>query len=95
MRIDRVCLPRNAKEALVTRISHPKLTNISCIIRCTLQYAEGVILNLEGMFEESDKRTPMVCFLSMGSDPTASIEVLAKKLRTGTSWTLLCNTLSL
>lgn len=34
------------------------------------------------MWEESDSRTPMVCFLSMGSDPTASIEALAKKLRT-------------
>lgn len=47
-----------------------------------LQFAEGVILNLESMWEESDSRTPMVCFLSMGSDPTASIEALAKKLRT-------------
>lgn len=46
------------------------------------QFAEGVILNLESMWEESDSRTPMVCFLSMGSDPTASIEALAKKLRT-------------
>ena len=48
-----------------------------------LQYAEGVILNLENMWEESDIRTPMICFLSMGSDPTASIEALAKKQRLG------------
>ena len=48
-----------------------------------LQYAEGVILNLEAMWEESDVRTPMICFLSMGSDPTASIEALAKKQRLG------------
>ena len=47
------------------------------------QYAEGVILNLENMWEESDIRTPMICFLSMGSDPTASIEALAKKQRLG------------
>ena len=33
------------------------------------------------MWEESTIRTPMVCFLSMGSDPTASIEALAKKMR--------------
>ncbi|XP_066028864.1 dynein axonemal heavy chain 5 isoform X2 [Pocillopora verrucosa] len=45
------------------------------------EYAEGVILNLEVMWEESDIRTPMICFLSMGSDPTASIEALAKKQR--------------
>ena len=43
-----------------------------------------MILNLENMWEESDIRTPMICFLSMGSDPTASIEALAKKQRLGT-----------
>ena len=34
---------------------------------------------MEGMWEESDVRTPMVCLLSMGSDPTSSIEALAKR----------------
>jgi dynein heavy chain len=43
------------------------------------QYAEGYILNLENMWQESDKRTPLVCFLSMGSDPTDNILSLAKK----------------
>nr|XP_006825999.1 PREDICTED: dynein heavy chain 5, axonemal [Saccoglossus kowalevskii] len=43
------------------------------------RYAESVILNLEAMWEESTKRTPMVCLLSMGSDPTDNIERLAKK----------------
>ncbi len=43
-------------------------------------YAEGIILNLEGMWQESEKRTPLVCFLSMGSDPTDNIVNLAKKL---------------
>lgn len=42
-------------------------------------YAEGIILNLEGMWQESEKRTPIICFLSMGSDPTDSIVNLAKK----------------
>uniref|UniRef100_A0A4W5NZY5 Dynein, axonemal, heavy chain 5 n=1 Tax=Hucho hucho TaxID=62062 RepID=A0A4W5NZY5_9TELE len=42
------------------------------------KYAEGVILDMEFMWAESDKRTPMVCFLSMGSDPTENIERLAK-----------------
>ncbi len=31
------------------------------------------------MWEESNKRIPMVCFLSMGSDPTNGIESLSKK----------------
>lgn len=46
-------------------------------------FAEPVILNLEGTWEESDTRTPLICFLSMGSDPTNQIEALAKKLRLG------------
>ncbi|XP_064627182.1 dynein axonemal heavy chain 5-like isoform X2 [Lineus longissimus] len=44
-----------------------------------VRYAEGVILNMEAMWEESDTRTPMVCFLSMGSDPTDNIERLGKQ----------------
>ena len=47
------------------------------------QFAEGVILNMETMWEESNTSTPLICFLSMGSDPTSSIEGLAKKLGTG------------
>ena len=42
-------------------------------------YAEGIILNLEATWQESEKRTPIVCFLSMGSDPTDNIVNLAKK----------------
>ncbi|XP_071340329.1 dynein axonemal heavy chain 5 isoform X1 [Trachinotus anak] len=42
------------------------------------QYAEGLVLDLDGMLAESDNRTPMVCLLSMGSDPTENIERLAK-----------------
>lgn len=38
-------------------------------------------MDLERMWEESDIRTPLVCFLSMGSDPTNSIEGLAKKIK--------------
>uniref|UniRef100_A0A3Q2ECE7 Dynein, axonemal, heavy chain 5 n=1 Tax=Cyprinodon variegatus TaxID=28743 RepID=A0A3Q2ECE7_CYPVA len=43
------------------------------------RYAEGVILDLEKMWEESDPRTPLICFLSMGSDPTDSITAFGKK----------------
>jgi dynein heavy chain len=31
------------------------------------------------MFEESDHKTPLICFLSMGSDPTNLIEQLGKR----------------
>ncbi|NIG58915.1 dynein heavy chain 5, axonemal [Pontoporia blainvillei] len=40
------------------------------------KYAEGVILDLERTWEESDPRTPLICLLSMGSDPTGSIIAL-------------------
>nr|XP_043900355.1 dynein axonemal heavy chain 8 isoform X2 [Solea senegalensis] len=42
------------------------------------QYAEGLVLDLDAMWTESDSWTPMVCLLSMGSDPTENIERLAK-----------------
>ena len=44
-----------------------------------VKYAEGVILDMEKMWEESSIRVPMICFLSMGSDPTNSIDFLSKK----------------
>ncbi|KAM9098289.1 dynein axonemal heavy chain 5 [Sarcophilus harrisii] len=50
------------------------------------KYAEGVILDLEKTWEESDPRTPLICFLSMGSDPTDSIIALGKKLKLETRY---------
>ncbi|CAB1334214.1 unnamed protein product [Coregonus sp. 'balchen'] len=50
------------------------------------KYAEGVILDLEKTWEESDPRTPLICFLSMGSDPTDSINVLGKRLKIETRY---------
>ena len=47
------------------------------------KFAEGVILDIEKMWNESEPRTPFVGLLSMGSDPTNSIEFLAKKLKIG------------
>lgn len=47
------------------------------------KFAEPVILNLHSTWEESDPLTPLICFLSMGSDPTDQIEALAKKLELG------------
>ena len=46
-------------------------------------YAENVILDLEKTWEESDNRTPLINFLSMGSDPTSLIENLAKRHKFG------------
>jgi dynein heavy chain len=42
-------------------------------------FADGVILNLEETWKESDIKTPLIGLLSMGSDPTAAIELLAKR----------------
>lgn len=47
------------------------------------KYANGVILDVEKMWEESDAQTPLVGLLSMGSDPTANIESLGKKNKIG------------
>ncbi|OXB76615.1 UNVERIFIED_CONTAM: hypothetical protein H355_014506 [Colinus virginianus] len=53
------------------------------------KYTEPVILNLEKTWEESDTQTPLICFLSMGSDPTIQIDSLARKLK------LECRTISM
>uniref|UniRef100_A0A671S0V1 Dynein heavy chain 5, axonemal-like n=1 Tax=Sinocyclocheilus anshuiensis TaxID=1608454 RepID=A0A671S0V1_9TELE len=50
------------------------------------RYAEGVILDLEKTWEESDPRTPLICFLSMGSDPTDPIIALGKRQRIETRY---------
>ncbi|XP_041836758.1 dynein heavy chain 8, axonemal-like [Melanotaenia boesemani] len=44
------------------------------------RFVEPVLLNLHSTWQESDPGTPLICFLSMGSDPSDQIEVLAKKL---------------
>lgn len=43
------------------------------------RYTDPVIVNYDLLLEESRPLTPIVCFLSMGSDPTPSVEALAKK----------------
>ena len=45
----------------------------------TPRFAESQILDLDAMLQESSNRTPMICLLSQGSDPSADIENLAKK----------------
>lgn len=50
------------------------------------KYSEGVVLDLEKTWEESQPRTPLICFLSMGSDPTDSIIALGKRHRIETRY---------
>lgn len=53
------------------------------------KYAEPVITLLDVLHSESRPNTPMICFLSMGSDPTPSIEQLAKKME------IVCRSISM
>ncbi|XP_037951167.1 dynein heavy chain 8, axonemal [Teleopsis dalmanni] len=43
------------------------------------RFAEPVVLNFDELLSESKPLSPLVCFLSMGSDPSSNIEALAKK----------------
>ena len=43
------------------------------------RYVEAVLTDLKQIWAESDTRTPMICLLSPGSDPTAAIQGLAKE----------------
>ncbi|KAJ3166591.1 Dynein heavy chain 5, axonemal [Geranomyces variabilis] len=45
------------------------------------RFAESQILDLDALLNESDNRTPMICLLSTGSDPSADIENLSKKYK--------------
>ncbi|CAH8650310.1 unnamed protein product [Schistosoma curassoni] len=45
------------------------------------KFAEGFVLDLDGVYHESTPLWPMVGLLSTGSDPTTQIELLAKKYR--------------
>lgn len=44
------------------------------------QFVESVMFNIEEMYMESKSNTPLICFLSMGSDPSGLIEKTAKKM---------------
>ncbi|KAL0851104.1 hypothetical protein ABMA28_006975, partial [Loxostege sticticalis] len=53
------------------------------------RYTEAVIVNYEQMVLESRPLVPLIGFLAMGSDPTPSIEVTAKRLE------CLCSSISM
>lgn len=42
------------------------------------EYGEASILDLESTWGESEPRTPLICILSIGSDPSPQITALAK-----------------
>lgn len=42
------------------------------------EYGEACILDLEQTWSESDPGTPLICILSIGSDPSPQITALAK-----------------
>lgn len=43
------------------------------------EYGEARILDLENTWSESEPRTPLICILSIGSDPSPQITALAKQ----------------
>nr|XP_033322692.1 dynein heavy chain 5, axonemal isoform X1 [Megalopta genalis] len=43
------------------------------------EYGEAKILDLEATWLESEVRTPLICILSIGSDPSPQITILAKQ----------------
>lgn len=47
------------------------------------RYAEASILDLEATWAESEPRTPLICILSIGSDPSPQILALSKVKEVG------------
>lgn len=47
------------------------------------EYGEACILDLDATFSESEPRGPLICILSIGSDPSPQITALAKTKETG------------
>ena len=41
-------------------------------------FLEASVLDLEAMLDESESRVPLICLLSVGSDPSGQIEGMAK-----------------
>ena len=70
------------KQYVISSIGMQFLVFLSCAFLISLtgqQYVEGIPLDLEQLWNESDINTPMICLLSQGSDPSSAITELAKK----------------
>ena len=64
------------------RIDRAMIASTSYIIHSLGQsFVEGIPLDLAATVVESSALVPIICLLSMGSDPTSSIQDLAKKQR--------------
>ena len=50
------------------------------------EYGEAKILDLDATWAESEPRTPLICILSIGSDPSPLITGLAKQKATRTDY---------
>ncbi|XP_054710373.1 dynein axonemal heavy chain 5-like [Uloborus diversus] len=48
------------------------------------RFVEGVLLDFEGLWRESDNLTPIICLLTTSGDPSNQIELIARK--TGTEY---------
>lgn len=59
-------------DKLITNLSSPSTESLGP------EYSEMKILDLDATWSESEPRTPLVCILSIGSDPTSQIATLAK-----------------
>ncbi|GFS88717.1 dynein heavy chain 5, axonemal, partial [Nephila pilipes] len=47
------------------------------------EFVEGVLLDYEDLWWESDNRTPLICLLSTSGDPSMQVELLARKKELG------------
>lgn len=66
-------------------IRHQDTNNEIVLVSDSLgpEYGEARILDLEATWKESEPTTPLICILSIGSDPSPQITALAKSTDTG------------
>lgn len=78
----------NFCQRLCNVISSDNLCSSQFILTESLgpEYGEMQILDLEATWVESEPRTPLVCILSIGSDPTSQIATLAKNKNIGKNY---------
>lgn len=43
------------------------------------RFVEGVLLDFEAMYMESDCKTPLICLLSTSGDPSFQVDILARR----------------
>ena len=58
-------------------------------------YLESSVLDIDSMLEESDNRIPLICLLSIGSDPTPQIEAMSSLNHSNTIIFYLISTINI